>query len=254
MLGDKPTHDIWVKGWLKEKEYCGNPRHNLFNPFIDNIILDLKNGQNRILLVVGTMRSGKSYFSLWYMCFMNWCYFGRDEYKPDSDNIEPMKDIYWDLDDFVEATKNPDNRDKFIMLEEQGLAQYKNDWFKTDVTNYDKITQIFGVDNTNLILNLPYIFDLFKGTRLKANYLFRAIRVSKTRIDVIMFPKRMGLTTEKAYFSTKERVRWYKFPNVKEIYPSLVDEYEKAKLLFNSRMKDKFSRKDKSMINKALGI
>lgn len=237
----KNAHQIWDKNWLKYKEYCGNPKHNMFNPFIDDVVRDLKKGENRILLVVGTPRSGKSWFSLWYMCFMNWCYFGREEYKPDKHNIEPLKDIYWNLDDFLNATKKPENREKFILLEETGVTQYKNDWWKSDVVGFDKITQIFGVDNTNLIMNLPYVFDIFKGTRLKAHYMIRAYRISKKRIDLKMFPKVLSETTEKAYFNTSQRVRWINVPNIDNIYTDLVTEYEKLKEKFNSEQKNKIT-------------
>lgn len=236
-------HEIWKQGWLKTKEYCGNPKHELYQPIIDDIVRDLNIGLNRSLLVVGMPRTGKTHFSIWYMCYMNWCYYGREEYKPSPDNIEPLKDLYWDLDDFIEATKNPKNNDKWIVMEEQGLAQYKNLFWREDVTNYDKLTQIFGVDMTNPILNLPFVFDIVKGTRLKANYLFRTYRPKKNQVDVKMFPRVLSETTEKAYFSKRDAVKWFDVPDIAKIYPRLIEEYEKLKKAFNLKKKGEFTSK-----------
>ena len=166
----------WEKGWLRKKKYCYNRFHPMFNPTIDRIVRDLNRGQNRIILVVGTPRSGKSWFSIWLMAYMNYNYYGK---------ITTVKDLYWEIEQFIEATRKEENRDKFITLEEQGIAQYKTQFFQKDVIGFDKITQIFGVDQTNLIINLPYIFDLVKGTRLKGHYLIRTIRKSKKISDFL---------------------------------------------------------------------
>jgi hypothetical protein len=80
---------------------------------------------------------------------MNWCFFARDEYKPKADNLNPIKDVYWKLEGeggFLNATKNPENMNKFITLEEQGVEQYAKDFWSRDIQGFDKLTQIFGVD------------------------------------------------------------------------------------------------------------
>lgn len=231
------THKIWKRGWLKNKPYCWNPEHPHYNPTIDKIVRDLNKGQNRIIILVGVPRSGKSWFSIWLMAFMNWCYFGI---------MPSFDDIYWMIDDFIEATKNPKNKNKFIVMEEQGVQQYKSDWQKIDVIGFDKITQIFGVDNTNLIINLPYIFDLTKGTRLKGHYLLRTVKKSKTKVDIFSCPKRMNLTTEKGYYSVKDSFHWVNVPNIFEIpnkevrnkMIEIMEKYENKKLEYNLKKKE----------------
>lgn len=229
------AHQIWKKGWLVKKPYCYNPAHPHYNPTIDKIIRDLNKGQNRIILVVGTPRSGKSWFSIWLMCYLNYNYYGK---------VTKLEDLYWQLDGFLKATKDPSNREKFICMEEQGVEQYAKDWYRTDVQGFDKITQIFGVDETNIILNLPYIFDLNKGTRLKAHYLIRTLRKTKQKINIVLHHKRMTLTTEKAYYTPV--ITWQDVPNVYEIpnknlkdkFVKVIKDYEKKKREYNIEKKD----------------
>lgn len=230
------AHETWKRGWLMNKPFVFNKNHQWFNPVIDNIARDIKNGQNRIIILVGTPRSGKSWGSLWLQCYLNWCLYGRKEYKPDPNNVEPLKDMYWEINDFLKATKNPNNWKKFITLEEWGVADYKLDFQSEETKGQDKLLQIFGVDETNLIINLPYIFDLKKGTRLKGHYLLKFIRRSKTKVNVIFCKRWMSDTTEKAKFIRK--FTWEGFPNIYDIYPTLVDEYEKIKRKYNSEKKD----------------
>ena len=142
----KAIWDIWDKGWLRNKQTVYNHLHPHYNPIIDNLKRDLDDGLNRIIIFVGTPRSGKTLSSFWFQCFFNYCYFGREEYRPDPNNLNPLKDVYWKLDDFIEATKDPANQNKFITMEEQGISQYKSMYWRDDVVGFDKITQIFGVD------------------------------------------------------------------------------------------------------------
>jgi len=241
--------EIWVKEWLKNKPYCYNSNHAHYNPTIDHIIRDLNKGQNRIILIVGTPRSGKSWFSIWLMCYLNYCYYGKKT---------TVKDIYWKIDDFLKATKNPDNWFKFITLEEQGVEQYAKDYWKEEVKDFDKITQIFGVDETNLIINLPYIFDLQKGTRLKGHYLIRALRIGKKRVDVVFCKRRMNLVTDKAYFDSKNKTRWRNVPNCEKYFPNLIKDYETLKREYNALKKkellDKRKPKDKVGIKTGVPI
>jgi hypothetical protein len=176
---------------------------------------------------------------------MNYCYYGRKEYKPGKDNLAPIKDVYWKLDDFIEATKNPKNQNKFITMEEQGVEQYKSDFWRGDVQGFDKITQIFGVDETNLLINLPYIFDLVKGTRLKGHYLLRAIRKSRKRVDIIVCKKGMLITTDKAFYYPV--YTWESFPDLEPLYPAFVNEYEKLKKKYNLEKKDEELAKAKGL-------
>lgn len=246
------AHNVWSKGWLKKKQYCYNEMHSHFNPLIDRIVRDLEKGMNRIIIIVGTPRSGKSWFSLWLMCFLNYCYYGRDEYKPNPDNMNPLKDIYWEIDDFIEATTKPENKNKFLIQEEQGVEQYAKDWHKDDVQDYDKLTQIFGIDNTNIIINLPYIFDLVKGTRLKGHYLLRSIRKSKKKVNIVMCRRWMNITTEKAKFVPD--FTWDNVPSVYEIFPSMTEEYEKIKLNYNNKKKQEFmERRNKKTAKRTIG-
>lgn len=232
--------NIWRKGWLKDKVFCYNHSHFLYNPPIDHITRHLNRGQNVIIILVGTPRSGKSWASMWLQCYFNWCYYGREEYKPEKDNVNPLKDMYWKIDDFMNATKKSDNWNKFITLEEQGAENSKFDWYNKDSQNYDKLCQIFGVDNTNLIINLPYIFDLNKGTRLKGHFLFSFKKRSKTKVNAIFCKRWMSDTTEKAKFV---RVcTWANFPNIYNKYPALVDEYEKLKREYNAKKKEELTR------------
>ena len=232
---NKHIQDVWIEGWLKNKPYCYNYKHKNFNPLIDKVVKNLNIGLNQIIVVVGTPRSGKSFFSFWLMAYMNYCYFSREEYKPEKDNISPLKDVYWSLDDFINATKNPENQNKFITLEEQGVEQYKMSFFDEKTINFDKLTQIFGIDNTNLILNLPYIFDIFKGTRLKAHLLLRAIRKTKDRVNIILCEKKLNTVTDKAWFQPLDT--WENAPNVYNIYPKFIEEYIKMKLDYNLKKK-----------------
>lgn len=240
------THNIWSPGWLKDKQYCYNDLHPKFNPLIDRIVRDLNKGMNRIIIIVGTPRSGKSWFSFWLQCFLNYNYFGRKEYKPGPDNMNPLKDFFWEVDDFIEATTNPANRNKFITQEEQGVEQYSKDWQNQDVQDYDKLTQIFGIDNTNIIINLPYIFDLNKGTRLKGHYLLRSIRKSKKRVNIVMCRRWMNITTEKAKFVPD--FTWENIPDVSKLFANAVKEYENKKLEYNRRKKQEFlERRNKKL-------
>jgi len=228
----KHIQDIWVKKWLVNKPYCYNSAHHHYNPLIDRLVRDLNRGQNRIIIIVGTPRSGKSWFSLWLMTYMNYCYFGKET---------TVKDIYWKLDDFLEATKNPLNQKKFITLEEQGVEQYAKDFWKSDVMGFDKVTQIFGVDETNIIINLPYIFDLNKGTRLKGHMLLRAFRKSKNRVNVVTCIRRMNMTTEKAYYMPIDT--WENVPSIYTINSELVNEYERVKREYNLSKKNELTKK-----------
>lgn len=248
-IPNKRVEEIWVKEWLRKKPYCYNPRHIHYNPMIDHIVRDLKKGQNRIILIVGTPRSGKSWFSIWLMAYMTYCFYGKKS---------SIKDMYWSLDDFLEATKNPENWDKFITLEEQGVEQYAKEWYREDVKGFDKLTQIFGIDQTNLIINLPYIFDLNKGTRLKGHYLLRTLRISSKRVDIVFMKRRMSLSTEKAYFDSKNRVTWCNIPNAQKYLPDMIKEYEILKQEYNKKKKEEITKtirgQQRGFINKALGI
>jgi hypothetical protein len=51
-------HERWEKGWLKNKPFVYNPKHPFYNPLVDRILKHMKKGQNAIILVVGTPRSG----------------------------------------------------------------------------------------------------------------------------------------------------------------------------------------------------
>lgn len=223
----KPVEENWTKGWLKKKQYCRNPNHIYYNTLIDNIVRDIRDGQNRIILIVGTPRSGKSYFSLWLASYMNWCLFGKET---------TANDIFWDIDKFIEATRDAENHNKFIVMEETGVSHYKLNFWSKDVVGFDKITQIFGVDNTNLILNLPYVFDIHKGTRLKAHYLVRCYRIGKKRVDARLYYKWLGGTTEKATF--RPMGKWVMLPNIITIKPKLIEAYECKKLEYNLRQKN----------------
>jgi len=230
------THEVWKQGWLRDKEFCHNRYHNHYNPVIDNIVRDLNRGENRIIIVVGTPRSGKSGFSLLLQSFFNWCYFGRPEYAPSDTNTQPINDVFWGLDEFIEATKNPENTNKFITMEEQGVENFKFDFWNRDSQSADKLQQIFGIDNTNLIINLPYIFDLNKGTRLKGHYLIRAFRRASARVDVILCYKWMDLTTAKASYRPTRTV-WKKIPFIANVYPDLWDLYLRMKIEYNTKKK-----------------
>ena len=229
------AHEIWKKGWLRNKQYCWNTRHPLYNPLIDKIVKFLGKSQNVILIVVGTPRSGKSWFSIWLMCYMNFNYFRK---------LTTIKDIYWEVDEFLEATKDTSNREKFITMEEQGLAQYKKTaHFDKKVQGYDKVLQIFGVDETNIIVNLPYLFDLYSGTAKKGHLLFRSIKKSKKRVNIVTCEKRMTMTTEQAYYKPVDT--WENVPSVYNIHDrelrkkfvDILENYEKMKLDFNIKKK-----------------
>lgn len=58
-----------------------------------------------------------------------------------------------------------------------------------------------------------------------------------------MFPRILTETTEKAYFSKQDSVKWFNVPNIAEIYPRLMEEYEKLKKAFNLRKKNEFTSK-----------
>ncbi len=229
------AHEVWRKGWLKNKPYCYNTQHNFYNPHIDKIIRDNQKGQNRVVVVVGTPRSGKSWFSIWLMCYLTYNFFGKES---------TVDDIYWDLDKFIGATKEPENQKKWLVMEEQGIAQYKTQWFQKDVVAYDKLIQIFGIDETNILVNLPYLHDLQKGQRNKAQYLIRCMRKTKKRFNTVLCEKKMNLTTEKAYFKAIDT--WENIPSVYDVkneelrdkFIKILMEYEKKKIDFNSKQKD----------------
>ena len=176
--------------------------------------------------------------SFWLQCYFTYCYFADISYAPKESNLQPLKDIYWKLDEFIQATRNPENQNKFITLEEQGVEQYKMDFVNRNsgIQQFDKLQQIFGIDNTNLIINFPYIFDIQKGTRLKAHYLFRAKRKTKKRVNVVLCNKRMNVTTDKAYY--KPSAVWNNAPFVGDIYPDMFNEYVKMKLKYNLDKKE----------------
>ena len=135
----------------------------------------------------------------------------------------------------------------------KSIEQYSKDWHKDDVQDYDKLTQIFGIDNTNIIINLPYIFDLVKGTRLKGHYLLRTVRKSKKIVNVVMCRRWMNITTEKAKFVPD--FTWNNVPNIEELYPRMVEEYERKKLEYNNRKKQEFMdrRNKKSSVKRGMG-
>ena len=237
---NKNPHQIWVKGWLKTKQFCFNRYHPHYNPVIDSIIRDLKKGLNRIIVIVGVPRSGKSWFSAWLMAYFNYNYYGIEEYLPSKNNIELKKDFFWKVPKFLEATKDPKYWNKFITQEEQGVEQYKMQFHDKNLQSLDKIQQLFGIDQTNIIINLPYIFDLFKGTRLKAHYILKVIRRSINRIDVIMCKKWLSVTTEQAGFYPD--FIWDNIPSLNDYYPAFVHEYERMKREYNREMKEKLTK------------
>lgn len=238
----KRTHEIWQKGWLKKKQFCINPKHSLYNPLIDTLVSDLNKGLNRTLAVVGERRSGKSSFSMWLMCFMNWCYYGREEYEPTKDNIKPILDLYWKVNDFNNATKNPKNFNKFLTQEEQGVEQYVMDFHNQDLQSYNKINQIFGIDNTNPIINLPTMQTLFSQTRYQVHYVLRTIKKSSKRVDVWFCKKWMNITTTKIKFYPS--FVWENVPFIEDYYPKLFRAYLKLKLKYNMEKKEELTAKD----------
>jgi len=237
---NRSIQHIWIKGWLKRKRFCYNHFHPHYNPIIDSIVRDLKKGLNRIIVVVGVPRSGKSWFSAWLMAYLNYNYYGIENYQPSKDNIILKEDFFWKVPKFLEATKSPKYWNRFITQEEQGVEQYKMEFYDKGIQSYDKLTQIFGIDQTNIIINLPYIFDLFKGTRLKAHYILNATRKSKNRIDVTMCKKWLSITTEQAKFYPD--FEWNDIPSLQDYYPAFVKEYERMKREYNRQMKEKLTR------------
>lgn len=234
------VHDKWEKGWLRKKPMIYNPRHYLYNPVLDRIIRHLNKGQNIIIIIVGVPRSGKSWFSIWLMCYLNYNYYGKE---PD------FNDIYWKVPKFLDATKNPANQQKFLVMEEQGVEQYKMNFASKELQGFDMLTQIFGVDETNIIVNLPYIFDLFKGTRLKAHLLLRTLKRSSNKVDVVSCGKAMYITTEKAWYEPKEM--WNDVPSVHDIANKemkakcveILQKYEEKKLNYNLEKKKELTDK-----------
>lgn len=233
----------WELGWLKKKPPVFNPMHEWYNPTIDKILHHLKRGQNIIILVVGTPRSGKSAFSLWLQCYFNYCYFARTDYAPERTNLYPLNDVYWKIKGFIRATQDPENQNKFITLEEQGAEQYKMDFLNksSGLQDFDKLQQIFGVDNTNLIINLPYIFDIQKGTRLKAHMLISMLRRSKTKVNAILCRRRINIVTDKASYIPTRTV-WNNVPFVGDIYPDMYAQYEKLKKKYNADKKAELAK------------
>lgn len=231
--------DKWDKGWLKKKEFVYNSKHEFFNPIIDKIVRDLNNGKNRTIAVVGDRRNGKSCFSLFLQCYFNWCYYGREEYEPSKDNIKPILDLYWAVDDFNNATKNPINFNKFITQEEQGVEQYVMDFHDKKLQSYNKINQIFGIDNTNPIINLPTIRSLYSQTKFQVDYIIRTIRRSKNRVDAILCKKWMSVTTEDVKFFPS--FIWEKVPFIADYYPRVYKAYVKLKLFYNSQKKEELT-------------
>lgn len=235
----KAPHQIWEKGWLRNKQFCYNSKHHMYNPIIDMIVRDLKAGKNRTLAVVGERRSGKSCFSLFLQCYFNWCFYGRDEYEPSKENLKPIFDLYWKIDDFNNATKNPFNFNKFLTQEEQGVEQFIMEFQNKDLQAYNKINQIFGIDNTNPIINLPTIRSLYTHTRFQVNYILRTIRKSKNRVDVVLCKKWMSVTTEKIRFYPT--FVWERVPFIGDYYPKVYDAYIKLKLHYNKAKKEELT-------------
>ena len=226
----------WEKAWLKNKPFISNQHHEYYNRLVDDQLNDLRSGKNTISVTVGRGRSGKSWFNVFFMCFMNWCYYGREEYEPSSSNIEPLKDIYWSVDDFIKASLRSENWFKFIVLEEQGVERYKMDYNKEGVKSVNKLEQIFGVDQTNTLNNLPFLFDIDKGTRLKANYIYVISRPSLKHFQLRYYKKRTNETTEKAKF-VFQRFVWDKLPDISKWYPELMAKYEEMKQQYNKKKK-----------------
>lgn len=177
---------------------------------------------------------------MWLMCFFNWCYYGREEYEPSKDNIKPIFDLYWDIEDFNLATLDPNNINKFITQEEQGVEQYVMDFHDKKLQSYNKINQIFGIDNTNPIINLPTIKSLYSQTRYQVDYILRTKRISKNRVDVILCKRWMSVTTEDIGFSPT--FIWEKVPFIGNTYPRVYNAYIKLKLIYNQRKKQELTQ------------
>lgn len=205
--------------------FVKNKHHEWYCLPIDWIRRDLKKNQNVILVFLGRQGSGKSYLSFLMAWLFNKYWFG----------LEPAlttDDIYWSVKDFTKAMLT--TKDKFIILEETSLSLGAKDFWTDSSRIFNKIIDIFRISNVSLCLNLPYIFDLDKGTRLKANYLFRTHKMGKNKVWCSFHKKGMSEDTSKAWY---QDLGWFEVP----LIPKGEFDYKKYEELKREYNKEKYS-------------
>lgn len=230
--------NTWIKGWLRNKDFITNPKHEHYNRIIDELLIRLRAGKNTICTTVGEPRSGKSYFSFWLMCYMNWCYFGREEFNPENpDSKKILKECHFnEIRSFIRATLKPENRYRFLVFEEVSVSKNKMDYHKKELQNINKLEDIFGIDEVSTINTLPFLFTLEKTARLKTKLIFVA-EIPFPGLRVISLHKRiMNQTTDKARIISL-RYNWKNPPNIADKYPELMAKYEEEKQRFNRKQK-----------------
>lgn len=174
------------------KRFVTNPTDKEYCVPLDHIIRDLNKGLNVVIIFVGRQGSGKSYLSfLWAWLFNKYYY----NHKP----ALTLKDVHWNIEGFCQAMLK--TREKFLVLEETSLSLSSKEWFSDTNKIFNKIIDIFRISGVSICMNLPYIFDLDKSCRLKANYIFSSKKKSKNRIQSSFHKKYTYEDTSKAYYS-----------------------------------------------------
>lgn len=222
--------------------FVTNSSHPEYCLPIDHIIRDLNKDQNVVLIFVGRQGSGKSYLSMLIAWLFNKYYYGHNP-------ALELTDIHWDIQNFCRAMLK--TQERFLVLEETSLSLSSKDWWSDANKIFNKIIDIFRISKVSICMNLPYIFDLDKGCRLKGNYIFSTTKFSKDHVSASFHKKYTYEDTSKAYYSEIGILR-----NLPMIPKGEFDfkKYEEIKRGFNADKYKEFSDKLNKADKKKKGI
>ena len=189
--------------------------------FLRHILYRRKLNMNSILLIVGAVRSGKSYMAL--KLAERYCKILSKELGVDKE-FDVNKQCSFDIIPFLKWSQT--ETDNVYVLDEVGVSLNPQEWYSIQSKIFRNFTQAQGFRRNVMILVLPNASFLLKAIRFMCNYVIETKYQGTGYIRKLI----MNHTRGKGYFLNMGMIKFRK-PKMKT-----VKEYEKMKKDWNDRM------------------
>jgi hypothetical protein len=136
---------------------------------------------NSFILIVGSVRSGKSYFGLKFS--EDYCNISNIQYdvnKQCSFDIKPF--LYW----------SKDAHDNIFMLDEIQASLSPQDWYSVLARVFNVFCQCQGFRRNVLIMTLPNVAFLLKSIRFMCNYIIETMSQGNVSIRKLSMNHALG--------------------------------------------------------------